>query len=265
MVVDPDSVSRKAVSNVLESHGAIVSQCDSPNAIDFHTKDLAALDLLLWDAAFSDREAVDIVKRLDQREPGPRILIATTYGRSAATCKSMGASAASLIMKPLGHLRILRTAVEALNAPRKSVFNDPTQPKEEPEPSPPSSISVLLVEDNPINQKLAVLSMQKLGISPVVVDDGAAAIQSARNNDYDFILMDLLMPGVGGGEAARKILASFNGTKPDRQAPTIIALSANPVDDVRADCQAAGMSGFLPKPVRVKQLKQVILDRDFSF
>jgi CheY-like chemotaxis protein len=129
-----------------------------------------------------------------------------------------------------------------------------------PDQSTPS-LAVLVAEDNDINALLTRSLLTRLGHRPDVAPDGAAAIeawQAAQDNGspYDLILMDVHMPGMDGLEAARKIRAAeAAGEKP--RTP-IIALTANAFDEDRDACLAAGMDGFLVKPLERERLIEVL-------
>lgn len=130
-----------------------------------------------------------------------------------------------------------------------------------PEPPPPQEqhtdypleLHVLLADDNPVNRAVLVRMLDRLGCSSVVVDSGEAAIEAARTARYDVILMDVHMPGVDGLEATRRILAE--GSVP------VLALTASRTDDVEAACAAAGMTGFIPKPVSMDRLRATLSSR----
>jgi PAS domain S-box-containing protein len=114
------------------------------------------------------------------------------------------------------------------------------------------SLSILVAEDNEINALLTRSLLAKLGHRPTIVPSGAAAIDRwlnahADGAPYDLVLMDIHMPGIDGLEAARRIRAAEAGM-PQRRTP-IIALTANAFAEDRDACLAAGMDGFLVKPL----------------
>jgi CheY-like chemotaxis protein len=123
------------------------------------------------------------------------------------------------------------------------------------------SLSVLVAEDNDINALLTRSLLTRLGHRPEVAPDGAAAVEAwqtaqASGAPYDLILMDVHMPGVDGLEAARRIrVAEAASGKP--RTP-IIALTANAFDEDREACLAAGMDGFLVKPLVRERLIETL-------
>lgn len=115
---------------------------------------------------------------------------------------------------------------------------------------------ILLVEDNVVNQKVALKMLQDFGVSCDLAEDGAQALHLARQFQYDLILMDLQMPNMDGYQAT-KILRKEEGLN---KVTPIIALTANALYDVKNQCLQAGMNDFLAKPYK-KALLQKVLSR----
>jgi len=121
-----------------------------------------------------------------------------------------------------------------------------------PPPSDDAPLRILLVEDNPINQRLAAAQLDKQGHTVVVAEHGACAVEVfAADPRFDLILMDLQMPEMDGFTAARAIRELERGT--GKHVP-IIALTAHAVLGVREDCFRAGMDEYLAKPFRAREL-----------
>ncbi len=119
----------------------------------------------------------------------------------------------------------------------------------------PSHLRVLLVEDNVVNQKVAQWMLQKLGYSCEIVNRGQEAIAALQQASYDVILMDIEMPEMDGFTTTRSIRQenSIAGN-----APYIIALTAYAMVGDREKCLQAGMQDYLPKPLRLEDLKQAL-------
>jgi CheY-like chemotaxis protein len=129
--------------------------------------------------------------------------------------------------------------------------------------TPAAGLAILVAEDNEINALLTEALLKRLGHRPTVVPHGEAALTAwlnagAGGAPFDLALMDLHMPGGDGIAAARAIRAAEaeHGTK---RMP-IIALTANAMEDDREACDAAGMDGFLTKPLDRERLAATLLE-----
>ncbi len=116
------------------------------------------------------------------------------------------------------------------------------------------SVRILVAEDHPVNQKLAVRQLEKLGFGADVAANGREAVEAMQKTRYDLILMDLSMPEMDGLEATRAI-RRMEGTAP---VVPIVALTANALAGDRERCLAAGMNDYLSKPVTEAQLGAMI-------
>jgi len=115
---------------------------------------------------------------------------------------------------------------------------------------PSRLLRVLLAEDTPVNQVVIATMLRKEGHRVDIVGNGQEAVEAVRTVPYDIVLMDLQMPQMDGLEAARAI-RQLQG---DGQQVTILALTANAVDGMPETCRAAGMNGYLSKPLRKAEL-----------
>ncbi len=113
--------------------------------------------------------------------------------------------------------------------------------------------TVLIVEDTLINQKVLVRMLSRLGYPSRVVEDGAQALASLRENDYPMVLMDIHMPVMDGVEATRRIRAEL----PTERQPYICAVSASSHQEQREEMFAAGANAFIGKPVALAELRAV--------
>ncbi len=110
---------------------------------------------------------------------------------------------------------------------------------------------VLLAEDNPVNQKVATLFLERLGYEYEVVDNGVKALEALSARHFDIVLMDVQMPAMDGLEATRRLRA-WN------QHVFVIAMTANAMRGDRDECLAAGMDDYLSKPVTIERLEEVL-------
>lgn len=133
-------------------------------------------------------------------------------------------------------------------------LDKPIASAQNPSPALPLLLqgSVLLAEDNPVNQEVAKAMLSRLGLDTVIAHDGKQAVDLIRNNHFDIILMDCQMPVMDGFEATARIRQQFNKIP-------IIALTANATENDRIQCLKVGMDDFLSKPYSLDQLQQKLL------
>lgn len=145
-----------------------------------------------------------------------------------------------------------------VDSPAAAVEPQITQPRlPEPEPSHvpegnhhTAQPCLLVVEDNPVNQKVVMLMLERLGYRAEVANDGESALAAAQRRTYATILMDVRMPGMDGMEVTRRLRA---GTGPNARTP-VIAVTANALQAERDECMASGMNDFLSKPLILETL-----------
>ena len=118
-----------------------------------------------------------------------------------------------------------------------------------------SNLKVLIAEDNPVNVLLMKKFLSKWQIVPTIAENGALAIETLLQTDFDIILMDLQMPVLDGFAAALKIRALAN---PKKASVPIIALSAAAMVDIKEQIQTAGMNDYVSKPFRPDELMEKI-------
>ncbi len=122
--------------------------------------------------------------------------------------------------------------------------------------APPFRATILVAEDNPANQLVARLLLEKAGFGCEIVGDGLAALQRLSQRDFDVVLMDCQMPRLDGYDTTRRIRAGADGVR-QPQVP-IIALTAHAMASDREQCLAAGMNDYLAKPIRLETLQAAL-------
>jgi CheY-like chemotaxis protein len=132
----------------------------------------------------------------------------------------------------------------------------PVQTVQTPTPMsvPPTAMRILLVEDNLINQHVAVAVLKKLGFTADLAINGEEAVMAATATSYDLVLMDCQMPVLDGYKASRRI-RELEGEA--RRTP-IVAMTANAMEGDRERCLEAGMDDYIPKPVTLDGLRGIL-------
>lgn len=114
---------------------------------------------------------------------------------------------------------------------------------------------ILLVEDQPLNQKIATMLLQRLGyVQMDIANNGEEAVSMVARGGYDIVFMDLQMPVMGGVEATRRIRGNFQL----KHQPAIIAMTGHALTGVKEECRECGMNAFLTKPVSLDDFRRVI-------
>jgi PAS domain S-box-containing protein len=122
--------------------------------------------------------------------------------------------------------------------------------------TPPSDSRLLLAEDDPINQKVAKAHLKMLGYEVDIVGNGILAIDALKCRDYDLVLMDCMMPVMGGFEATTMIRDPLSSVR-NHHIP-VIALTANAFKSDREKCLSAGMNDYLSKPFEIEELQRLL-------
>lgn len=166
--------------------------------------------------------------------------------------KSLGIFA-EVLPKPVKRNLLFDSFSQLLTgAERRSIQTSPI-PSAHP-PSEFSEVNILLAEDNPVNQKLAVRVLEKLGFHPHLVENGMEVLGFLEKESVDIILMDIQMPKLDGLEATRRIRKNPN-ISPQ---PFIIAMTANAMKGDQQMCMEAGMNDYISKPFKQKALKDLL-------
>ena len=119
---------------------------------------------------------------------------------------------------------------------------------------PEDSLSILVAEDNAMNQELITEILAEIGHKVCLVRNGHEAVDAAKAQDFDLVLMDISMPEMDGIEATKSIRA-LSGT---RAGVPIIAVTGNTTKGARQEFLAAGMDDYVPKPVNIADLSKAI-------
>jgi CheY-like chemotaxis protein len=172
----------------------------------------------------------------------------------AARCGELGISA--FLVKPVRQAE-LREAIARVLTPIEQTGAVPmiTQSTLQEDRDPRKALHVLLAEDNPVNQKLAVRLLEKRGHQVVLANNGKQALAALDKTAFDLVLMDVQMPEMDGLEATRLLRQREQAT--GKHQP-VVAMTALVMKGDRERCIEAGMDGYLSKPIRQQELDEVL-------
>lgn len=209
---------------------------------------LALLDMNIPDM---EGEALAQVIQDDPVLSGLPLILLSSSGTRLATQEVQAKGFSAVLAKPVRQTPLFHALVQALQD-RPAV---PSKPSSSPDPGlaedSPLDLRVLLAEDNPVNQMVAIRLLEKWGCRIDPVGTGRAALEAWAIGDYDVILMDIQMPEMDGLEATaqlRRQEATTGGHVP------IIAMTAHTMDGDRERCLATGMDDYVSKPVQPPRL-----------
>jgi CheY-like chemotaxis protein len=185
----------------------------------------------------------------------PKMLLLSSAGRpgDAARCRDMGLS--GFLLKPLRQSELFNAIATTVGAPEVAVPKRRELPSQLVSEAPKR---ILLAEDNPVNQALAVRLLEKWGHVLEVVQNGEEAVEAWEKGGFDVILMDVQMPVLGGFEATARI-RELEAAHGGEHIP-IIAMTAHALKGDRDRCLAAGMDGYVAKPIDPAELFGVLED-----
>jgi signal transduction histidine kinase/DNA-binding response OmpR family regulator len=256
LIADPSPTSAGALVKLLSEHNLVESAADGPSARmqlleaanAKRSFDLLLVDLRLY-AAFEQLDTIGAgaLARI------PMIVLAPVNQLAQAAGAKWSGPKASLA-KPVKRGDLFWCISELQRGPLPST---PTRPaKQDTAHVLGKQLHVLVAEDHPVNQKITLRFLEKLGIDGEVVANGEEAIQALKRKSFDLVLMDVQMPVMDGLEATLAIrkLEGLSG-----QHVPIIALTANVLEEHRKEAQQAGFDDYLSKPVKLEDLRAKIL------
>jgi signal transduction histidine kinase/DNA-binding response OmpR family regulator/HPt (histidine-containing phosphotransfer) domain-containing protein len=245
LAVDDNATNREVIRRQANSWGMIPRDTGSPvEALQWIARgdpfDVAVLDMQMPE--MSGMTLARELRRHRDAEQLPLVML-SSLGARPQDDDVIGEFTAFLT-KPIKASQLYDTLTKAVGG----VVPDVGAEREEPI-SAGSEVRILLAEDNEVNQRLALLLLEKLGYRADVAGNGVEALGALRERHYDIVLMDVEMPELDGLEASRRIHAEWRDKR-----PWIIAMTANALQGDREKCLDAGMDDYLSKPIRTPEL-----------
>ncbi len=268
LLVDDDGVARDVLSRYIRSWNMTVEAFESGEAALAHIESCLAQgtrpNLLLVDLRMPQMdgfELADRVRALDRELP---MVLCTAHGSMGLKHQAKEHGFDRLLTKPVRMSQLLDAIVSVLGMQAAREQPLAVDVEDDAEQHAPLSVAeaaaagrlVLLVEDNPVNQRVAQMHLHKLGYTCHTVNDGCEALQASECTPYSIILMDCQMPVMDGFEATRAIRKrEAEQGEPHR---IIIAMTANAMTGDRDRCLEAGMDDYLSKPISRDRLQEVL-------
>ena len=255
LVVDDNSTNRRIVRGILEAAGAQTDEADGADsalaAIRAANTDGAPYGVAIIDSQMPGRDGFDLAREVQNTaELADLQLIMLTSGATKGEgSRARDLGIAAYLTKPISRPDLLETLAAVLARPKTESADAATLITRHSIAEERPELSILLAEDNPVNQAVAGMMLRKRGHHVEVVEDGRAAVDAVQRGDYDIVLMDIEMPELDGIGATLEIREM-----PEHHDLPIIALTAHALTGERDRCLASGMTDFLSKPFNAHEL-----------
>jgi two-component system sensor histidine kinase/response regulator len=262
LIVDDNGTNRRILHAMVERWGMNpTSVCDGMQALDALSAAQSAnhaYGLILTDMHMPNMDGFGLVRHMkEQMGPSTATIMMLTSGGQrgdAARCVELGIAA--YLLKPIRQAELREAIIRVLQA------------KQDPVPVPMNTghaslhqgdgretLDILVVDDNRVNQKVATRLLEKRGHHVVLAGNGNQALTALAQHPFDLVLMDVHMPGMDGFEAT---LAIREHEKTTGLHQSIVAMTALAMKGDRERCMAAGMDGYISKPIELQQLDDVL-------
>jgi two-component system, sensor histidine kinase and response regulator len=211
--------------------------------------------VVLLDGHMPEMDGFEVATKVkkDPRLKHATVILLTSAGRHEDMTRAKALGAAATLTKPVKQSELWDAIMTALhvpaNAKRRTAIAQ-ARPRDGQRP-----LRILVAEDNPVNQQLALHLLERRGHSAVVAENGREALSAMGQHKFDLVLMDVQMPEMGGLEATRAIRENEKATG---QHVPIIAMTAHAMQGDRERCLEAGMDGYLSKPLDPKIFEQTV-------
>jgi CheY-like chemotaxis protein len=253
LLVDDNPQSLRILKDLVERFGfAALSAESGEAALSMLGQTDQMPDLMIMDLNMTGKDGLETANAI-RKQPGadfPIIIMTTGFGE-VTVLDPQNPVIDGIIAKPVTASALLNAVMDAFagkSTPKTAAESIP-RTAENSAPPPEAGPAVLVVDDNRVNQEIAVEILKSAGIMANTASDGAEAVREVMARPYDAVLMDIHMPTMDGYEAVRKI------REVDHLADLpILAMTASDIIQDESRCRAAGMNGFVSKPIRPQAL-----------
>lgn len=250
LVVDDSTTNRLILQMQLEQWKFSSVQASSgEDALKLFSMD-NNFDMVITDMQMPDMDGIGLAKAIRERNSHIPIILLSSIGDEQR--KHHEHLFAHILTKPVKLKELSKAITSGLKKQHKS--NVPTESHSNLSTSfaQKNPLQILIAEDNPVNQTLAIRTLHKLGYEPGLAANGKLAINEMAQRHYDMILMDVQMPEMDGLEATQYIRKNI------KDPIIIVAMTANAMADDKDICLKAGMDDYISKPVKLEILIKVL-------
>ncbi|MEM6752298.1 MAG: response regulator [Cyanobacteria bacterium P01_C01_bin.38] len=256
LVVDDNATNRKILSLQMQKWGIIVIiAADGMEALQLINSS-EKFDMAIVDMRMPQMDGLTLASRIHSIPNYEQLPIVILSSLDRLTQQQLAAESdlVTVLKKPVKPFQLYDTCVNILCQKQITVTHKASSKSEfDSQLSEKLPLRILLVEDMPLNQKVALHMLKKLGYSADVASNGLEALSNLRHQEYDLVFMDVQMPEMDGLQATKSICKEW--LPPNR--PWIVAMTANAMQGDREVCLNAGMNDYISKPVRSETLMEI--------
>ncbi len=212
-------------------------------------------DLVIMDVQMPEMDGVTLAREIRRLPDGLHLplIVLTSLGAQDVRRQAAGLNLAAFLNKPVKESQLQSVLLTALGAAQVAA-TQPALTRFDANFAQRHPLHILVAEDNAINQKVALRTLERLGYRAEVAANGLEVLEALQRQSFDVVLMDVQMPEMDGLEATRLIRQRFDLSRQ----PHIIAMTAHALAEDREVCLAAGMDDYVAKPVRIEALTAVL-------
>ena len=257
LIVDDNATNRDILSIQAQSWGMLTCAVKSGiKALEWLQRG-TQFDLAILDMQMPEMDGATLAQEIREQPTGkslPLVLL-SSLGSDDIRSQAGGNIFSAILNKPVQQAQLHNVLCQVLSNPLIKVKH--TAPLEQL----PANLAehhplrILLAEDMVVNQKVALLTLKQLGYQADVANNGLEVIEALERQSYDLVLMDVQMPEMDGLTATKEVCQRWS----PEERPYIIAMTANAMQGDREVCLDAGMDGYITKPVRLNELKDVLI------
>ena len=252
LAVDDLAVNRAALGHYLRKWGVEpLLAANAAEALQLAAR--GALSAAIIDQELPGRTGLELIGDLRLLQPGLPVVLLTP-GANAARRNETSDPFIHRLAKPIKPYPLHDTLRRIITAPGPRAAAGASNSGVAVRLADTIPLEILLVEDNPVNQKVALRYLERMGYHAGTANNGLEGVEAIRQRHFQLIFMDVQMPEMDGLEATRQIRATI----PAERQPVIIALTANAMQGDRERCLDSGMNDYVTKPVKIDELQSAI-------
>jgi CheY-like chemotaxis protein/HPt (histidine-containing phosphotransfer) domain-containing protein len=252
-VVDDNATNRRVLVAQCASWGMdAVAVSSGQEALTLF--DQRPFDLVILDGAIPGMDGPALAAALRERMQSLPLILLTSVGDMELRRRAEQHGVAAFLTKPVKQSQLFDSIAKAVSdyAPRAERVVAVSEI--DPQLAQKVPLTILLAEDNAVNQKVALHILKRLGYRAEVAANGLEVLKALELRPYDVILMDVQMPEMDGLEATRQLRRSWTNGRP----PRIVAMTANAMQGDREMCLEAGMDDYVAKPIQIGELVEAL-------